>query len=221
MSETGEWAIRLHRGADTRAAILRAGAAIGSEEGLEPLTIGRLAGELGISKSGLFRHFRSKEALQLAIVEEARQVYVREVYRPALARPPGLQRLWAFCEATLSYLERAVFPGGCFFSAAIAEFDARPGAVRDALVVVRENRRDTLERLVGEAQALGEMNAGEDARQLAYELEALLFSAGAQARMPGRDELLARTHRALWRMLGAAGADLGRLGAADGGRAAT
>src|SRR5580700_3332008 len=102
-------------GARTRTAILRTAADLASVDGLDGLSIGRLATELAMSKSGLFAHFGSKEDLQLATIEEARQRYVREVIAPALASGSGITRLYALCESFLSYVERAVFPGGCFF----------------------------------------------------------------------------------------------------------
>src|ERR1700685_2708511 len=121
-------------GARTRTAILQTAADLASVDGLDGLSIGRLATELAMSKSGLFAHFGSKEELQLATVEEARQRYTREVIQPARAAGPGITRLHALCEAFLSYLERAVFPGGCFFASAMAEFDSKaPGPVRDRI----------------------------------------------------------------------------------------
>ena len=100
-----------------------------------------------MSKSGLFAHFGSKEDLQLATIEEARQRYAREVIEPACAAGSGITRLHALCEAFLSYLERAVFPGGCFFASAMAEFDARhPGPVRDRIAECQDQWMDTLER---------------------------------------------------------------------------
>src|SRR5271170_2654060 len=112
-------------GARTRDTILRAAADLASVEGLDGLSIGRLATELAMSKSGLFAHFGSKEDLQLATIEEARQRYVQQVIAPALAAGTGITRLSALCEAFLSYIERRVFPGGCFFAAAVAEFDGK------------------------------------------------------------------------------------------------
>lgn len=116
-----------------RHAILRRAADIASEDGLEGLSIGRLAADLGVSKSGLFGYFGSKEELQLATIRIAASVYLDEVIQPALAVPPGLGRVRRLCDNWLSYSERRVFPGGCFFFTVTAEFDARPGRVRDAV----------------------------------------------------------------------------------------
>src|SRR6201987_40522 len=124
---------RRPRGLRTRRAILRKAVNIASVEGLEGLKIGRLASVLRISKSGLFAHFGSKEDLQCAVVDEAREIFVERVVRPAY-QFQGLQRLRALCENWLAYGEQGVFPGGCFFSAASLEFDGRPGRGREQIV---------------------------------------------------------------------------------------
>ena len=165
-------------GAKTRQAILATAADVASVDGLDGLTVGRLAAELSMSKSGLFAHFGSKQDLQLATIEEARQRYVREVIEPALAANPGILRLHALCESFLSYLERGVFPGGCFFASAMAEFDAKAsGPVRDRIADCQTQWMHTLERAAGSAQAAGELPASSDPQQLAFELEAALLSA--------------------------------------------
>jgi AcrR family transcriptional regulator len=165
-------------GAETRDAILRAAADTASVDGLGGLSIGRLATELAMSKSGLFAHFGSKESLQLATIEEARQRYVQEVIAPALASGSGITRLYALCESFLSYVERAVFPGGCFFAAAMAEFDAKPpGPVRDRIAECQEQWMDSLERAAADGLAKGQLRTDSDARQIAFELEGALLSA--------------------------------------------
>lgn len=165
-------------GAKTREAILRTAADVASVDGLQGLTIGKLGAELGMSKSGLFAHFGSKEGLQLATIEAARQRYVDEVLDPARRAPAGIARLYALCEAFLSYVEQAVFPGGCFFAAAMAEFDSKaPSAVRDRVVECQEQWMSTLERAAAQAQVNGELGPDADSKQLAFELEAALLSA--------------------------------------------
>ena len=165
-------------GARTRTAILQTAADLASVDGLDGLSIGRLASELAMSKSGLFAHFGSKEELQLATIEEARQRYAREVIEPAHAAGSGITRLHALCEAFLSYLERAVFPGGCFFASAMAEFDSKaPGPVRDRVAQCQDQWMSTLERAGIEARQRGELRTASDPRQLAFELEAALLSA--------------------------------------------
>ena len=165
-------------GTRTRTAILHTAADLASVDGLDGLTIGRLATELAMSKSGLFAHFGSKEELQLATIEEARHRYAQEVIEPARAAGTGITRLHALCEAFLSYLERAVFPGGCFFASAMAEFDSKaPGPVRDRIACCQNQWMTTLEHAAEEAQQHRELTAATDPRQLAFELEAALLSA--------------------------------------------
>src|SRR6266481_3803869 len=118
------------RAARTRAEILKRAVDIASAEGLEGLSIGRLASELQMSKTGVFAHFGSKEQLQLAVVEAAKQIFVQYVVQPAVKQPRGLPRLGAMLESWIGYVESIVFRGGCFFAAASAEFDSRPGPVR-------------------------------------------------------------------------------------------
>src|ERR1700729_2766568 len=165
-------------GAKTRQAILATAADVASVDGLDGLTVGRLAAELSMSKSGLFAHFGSKLDLQLATVEEARQRYVREVIGPALAGGTGLRRLHALCQEFLSYIERGVFPGGCFFASAMAEFDAKgPSPARDRIVECQEQWMMMLERAAEGARAKGELRADSDSRQIAFDLEGALLSA--------------------------------------------
>jgi AcrR family transcriptional regulator len=117
---------------------------VAAADGLDGLTVGRLASDLSMSKSGLFAHFGSKQDMQLATIEEARQRYVREVIEPALAAAAGICRLHALCESFLSYLERGGFPGGCFFASAMAEFDGKaPGPVRERLAECQPQWMDT------------------------------------------------------------------------------
>ena len=118
---------------ETRAAILECAVHLASAGGLEGLTIGRLAAKLGMSKSGLFRHFGSKRELQLATIEEAARRFVAAVIEPTLAEQEGEARLRALCDRYVAHLEGQVFSGGCFWAATQAEFDDRPGPVRDAI----------------------------------------------------------------------------------------
>src|SRR3954452_20504251 len=117
----------------TRSAILERSVALASIEGLDGLTLGRLAGDLQMSKAGVLGHFGSKEELQLAALRRAVAIFTREVWEPASAAAPGRARLLAIADHWMSYLGRDVFPGGCFITAASCEFDDRPGRVRDAL----------------------------------------------------------------------------------------
>lgn len=160
-----------------RGAILRRAADIASQDGLEGLSIGRLATDLGMSKSGLFGYFGSKEELQLATIRTATGVYVNEVVQPALTVPPGLGRVRRLCENWLSYSQRRVFPGGCFFFAVTAEFDARPGRVRDAIAAAGLDWAAFVARAIDDARQLGELADDTDADQLAFELIAFLEAA--------------------------------------------
>ncbi|MEH1125369.1 TetR/AcrR family transcriptional regulator [Micromonospora sp. CPCC 206061] len=143
------------------------------------LTIGRLATDLGVSKSGLFGYFGSKEELQLATIRIATGVYLDEVIQPALAVPPGRARVRQLCENWLSYSQRRVFPGGCFFFAVTAEFDARPGRVRDAVAGASQDWTRLMARTIEDARQLGELPGDTDADQLAFELIAFLETANA------------------------------------------
>ncbi len=163
------------KGERTRTAILDQAARLATVDGLEGLTIGRLALATSMSKSGLYAHFGSKQELQLATIDTARATFVNEVLRPALRAPKGLRRLLAACDAYLSHIERRVFPGGCFFSAAAADVGTRPGPVRNAIATQQREWLTLLERLAREAIELGELDA--DPAQLAFELKALLVAA--------------------------------------------
>jgi AcrR family transcriptional regulator len=164
-------------GARSRQAILNAATELATVEGLDGLSIGRLAEHVAMSKSGLFAHFRSKEDLQVATIDAAAEMFNREVTQPGLAAPAGLRRVLSVCDAFLAYLERAIFPGGCFFVAAAAELDAKPGRVRDHLRGVYSNILDGLAGVIREAQDLGELNASEDIAQLTFELDSLMLGA--------------------------------------------
>jgi AcrR family transcriptional regulator len=177
-----------------RDAILERAVGLASEEGLEGLTIGRLSSELGLSKSGLFGHFGSKEELQLAAVDAAGAIFYREVAEPALDAPEGAARLRAYCEGFLGYLERKVFSGGCFFAAASAEFDSRPGPVRDKL---REGQHALLRELTKQAKLAGV----DDPEQLVFELHSLIQGANARYQLLDDEQAFGRARRAMERLL--------------------
>src|SRR5262245_56890598 len=121
------------KGQASRATILLVAAKLATIKGLDGLSIGDLAAEVGMSKSGLYAHFKSKEELELATIETAAEIFGAEVLQPGLRAPAGVARLKALADALLSHVERRVFPGGCFFSAVAAELDMRPGAPRDSV----------------------------------------------------------------------------------------
>ncbi|MDN5797063.1 MAG: TetR/AcrR family transcriptional regulator [Intrasporangium sp.] len=164
-------------GERTRSAILHAAASLATVEGLEGLSIGHLAAAIGISKSGLYAHFGSKEELQLATVSEAERILADEVIKPARAAQPGLAQLVAACEAFFSYVERRVFPGGCFFAATSMEMGTRPGPVRDRLASIQSDFTAMLRSAAVTALAQHELAADEDPDRLAFELHAILLGA--------------------------------------------
>jgi AcrR family transcriptional regulator len=164
-------------GERTRSTILRTAASLASVEGLEGLSIGNLAAATGISKSGLYAHFGSKQELQLATVEEAERILNEEVVQPALAARPGLGQLAAACEAFFSYVQRRVFPGGCFFAATSLEMGARPGPVKDRLAGIQADFTALLRSFAATAIEQRELPAHEDPDLLAFELHAILLGA--------------------------------------------
>src|SRR3954454_12489454 len=176
---------RICRGDETRRVVLRRAVDLASVEGLDGVTIGRLAQELSISKSGLFAHFGSKEELQLATIRAARAIFARAVVEPAMGRQAGMVRLRALLEGWLDYSSGREFPGGCFFSRATHEYAARPCSVRDALRDVDAEWLGLLAATVDQARELGEMRADVDSRQLAYELDAYLDSANMRSLLDG------------------------------------
>jgi AcrR family transcriptional regulator len=186
----------MSKGEDTREAILNEGMRLASMRGLEGLTIGSLAGELGLSKSGLFAHFKSKEQLQVTVVERAAQVFVDAVIRPALLGPRGLPRLEAIFENWLTWASRPVLPGGCLFVQAAAEFDDRPGPVRDAIQVSQQAWIATLEKSVALAVAEGHLAAATDPAQVAFELEGILLASQFADRLLDDPRVVAKARRA-------------------------
>ena len=185
------------KGERTRAAILDEAARLATVVGLDGLTIGGLANATGMSKSGLYAHFGSKQELQLATVDAARETFVVEVLRPALSAPKGIQRLLAVCETYLSHIERRVFPGGCFFSAAAADVGSWPGPVRDSIAAQRQDWLEVLERLAREAQQLDELDRNLDPAQLAFELQALLAAANTTFILHGDTAVFKRARHAV------------------------
>ncbi|WP_063128938.1 TetR/AcrR family transcriptional regulator [Nocardia fusca] len=183
---------RLVKGARSRAAIARRAADVASVEGLAGVSLGRLATDLGISKSGIATLFKTKEALQLAAIRAGRDVFVEQIITPALRVPRGLPRVRTLVERWLGYITDPVFPGGCFRAAVLAEFDSRPGPVRDAVAADHEEWMTFLAGEIRKAQELGELT-GRNAAALAFELDAIVGAANV-ARQLGDDErvLIAR-----------------------------
>ena len=186
---------------ETRQRILDRSLAIASAEGLEGLTIGRLAAELGMSKAGLLGHFGTKEALQLAVVDQAAEVFLREVPGKVEQMPSGLPRLIDVCEAWVSYLEREVLPGGCFFTAATAEFDGRSGRVRDALAGMNALWRRDLRIHIRRAVNDGDLRPGTDVEQLIYEILGVMLALNHFLQLEHDSTAPRRARQALKRLL--------------------
>jgi AcrR family transcriptional regulator len=192
-------------GERSRAVILDAATRLATVEGIEGLSIGRLADEVGMSKSGLFAHFGSKEELQLATVEAASAVFAAEVTEPAAGARTGIERLQRLVTRYLRYLAVDTFPGGCFFASVLAEVDMRPGPVRDRLVAFLGDWLRELESAVEQAQLEGDIDPLEDAAQLVFEIEAALLYANAQHVVARDSEPIERARRAIERKLTEAG----------------
>lgn len=180
---------RVARGDATRRRVLGRTMDIASVEGLDALSIGRLAGELSLSKSGVFALFGSKEELQLATVRAAARVFHDVVVAPALVPPPGSGRLTLLVEGWVAYSRDRVFRGGCFFQRVTAEHAGRPGPVRDAIHDVLTRWDGFLRTTILEAQSAGELRPDEDATGLAFELRALLETANADSVLHGADDV--------------------------------
>jgi AcrR family transcriptional regulator len=179
---------------ETRRSIVDRAVDVASLDGLEGLTIGRLATELDMSKAGVIGHFGTKEALQLATLAQANEVFRREVWDPAAATERGLPRLRAIAEAWTSYLERGVFPGGCFLTASSCEWDGREGAVRDAIADSLVLWRGVL---VREAASAG----FDDPEQIAFEMTAIAMGLNHAVQLHGDPEAPERARRAMRRLL--------------------
>jgi AcrR family transcriptional regulator len=188
-------------GERSRNAILREAAQLATVEGLDGLSISRLAEAVGMSKSGLFAHFGSKEELQLATIEAAGALFTEHVIEPASVPTTGIERLRLLAEGFLQHVEGDVFPGGCFFASVAAEMDTHPGPVRDLAVQVVNEWSGRLVTAVRDAQVEGAIDPAEDAEQLAFELNAYLLLANAQFVISRESTPIDRARRALERRL--------------------
>jgi AcrR family transcriptional regulator len=171
---------RPSKGQGSRATILHTAARLATTKGLGGLSIGDLAAEVGMSKSGLYAHFKSKEELELATIETAAAIFDSEVLQPAARAHAGTERLGALVDAFLSHLERRVFPGGCFFAAVAGELDTRPGPARDRVVQVLDQWQSLLRECLLDAQASGEIDPQAEVGQAAFEIQAMLLAGNYQ-----------------------------------------
>ena len=165
-------------GVESRRTILLAAAELATKRGLEGLSIGELAQHIGMSKSGLYAHFKSKEELELATIETAAGIFERDVLGPAGESPGGLGRVRALGEAFLGHLQRRVFPGGCFFATVSVQLAARPGRPRDRVTELLQTRwLEQFAEALGQAVAGGEVPRDTDIDQLVFEITAMLVRA--------------------------------------------
>jgi AcrR family transcriptional regulator len=201
---------RTQQGEDTRRNILRLAVDLASRRGLASLTIGDLSKELGMSKSGLFAHFGSKEDLQVATIEAAEKMFGHAIIQPAHNSPAGLARLAALIEGYIRYLEESVFSGGCFFAAAAAEFDDQPGRVRDRVAQSMKKWNDMIELEVRNGIAAGEVNPSIEPAQLAFELKAMTHEANFGRRLMSDPKSFSRARQAVAERILSASTDLGR-----------
>jgi AcrR family transcriptional regulator len=208
MSELATRRTRKRRsdGERSRNAILYQAAQLATVEGLTGLSIARLADAVGMSKSGLFAHFGSKEELQLATIETASAIFADDVITPGLAEATGIGRVRGLSERFLDHVERRVFPGGCFFASVATEMDTHPGPVRDKAIAVVLQWTHVLEEALRDAQAEGAIDSAEDAEQLGFEIDSYLLLANAQFVLAGEPAPLERARRAIERRLGEAAA---------------
>jgi len=188
------------KGQATRQVILDKAVALASVVGLEGLTIGRLAEELSLSKSGLFAHFGSKEALQVAVIEEVSNLFVQEVMVPALRQPRGEPRVRALFEHWLAWHQR---PGGCFYASATNELDDRPGPARDALAKAKVDWIDQLVHAIRLAVDERHFRSDLDVHQVAFELHGILMAFHMYHRFLRDPAAVDRTHRAVEALLAA------------------
>ena len=188
--------------AGTRDAILRRSADIASGEGLEGVTIGRLAGDLEMSKAGVIGHFGTKEELQLATLDLAAELFVEQVWKPIEDLRPGLERLLGICESWTRYADEPTLSGGCFIAAVSFEFDGREGRVHDQLKRVVGRWRKTLVREISAAIADGDLPADLDPEQAAFGLEALAAGMNPARQLYGDTSAAEWSLRAMHAVLG-------------------
>jgi len=193
------------KGEDTKAAILDEAVTIASEVGFTGLTIGKLAEQTGMSKSGLFAHFKSKEALQLETLERARLRFTDLVIRPTLAAPRGEQRVRVLFDRWLAW-ETEALKGGCIFVTAASEFDDQPGAMRDAVLRSQQDWLEFVATVAGAAVSEGDFRADLDTEQLAFTLQGLMLGYHHAARLMRDPKALSHTRLALDQLLEASAA---------------
>jgi AcrR family transcriptional regulator len=191
-------------GIRSRQMILDAASKLATTEGLDGLSIGRLAEHIGMSKSGLYAHFGSKEELQLATVDAARETFQNAIIAPAQSITDPIEQVEALCNRFLDYLESRVFPGGCFFATVAAEFGSHHGPVRSRIAEVQRGWEGLLAGLLGKAQGLGLISPREDANRLTFELSAYLLMANQHVILLDDDGAIERARQMIHARLAAA-----------------
>jgi AcrR family transcriptional regulator len=189
-------------GLRTRKAILQEAVSLATVEGLEGLSIGGLAKALGISKSGLYAHFGSKQQLQLATIDEAERIFDLEVIDPSTRAPEGLRQLVAVCDLFFDHLERHTFPGGCFFASAVLEMGTRPGRVKERVGQFQQRLIALLLGFAAKAQELEQLAGDEDLAVLVFELNGMILAANTSFVMTDDPATLEIARRAVRRRLG-------------------
>ena len=193
-------------GERSRMAILATATRLASTRGLDRLSIGELADEVGMSKSGLYAHFGSKEELQLATIDAAEEIFDRVVIAPSEEAAPGLPAVLALCDAFLDHLRDKVFPGGCFFACASAEMHMQPGPVKNRIAEFDGRWRKRFTSNLELAKAAGDLGPGEDVEMLVFDLDALLYYAHGAFSFRGDPAVLETARRAVRRRIGWMGA---------------
>jgi len=182
----------------SRARVLEQAAALATLEGLEGISIARLATATGMPKSSVYVLFGSKEQLQLATIDAARASFITHVVTPAITTgPPGNERLLQLCDGFLDYVEQRIFPGGCFFVTASAELGGRSGPVRDRVACYQRQWRELLAQTTRDAQAAGELTPDADPDQLAFEIGAILAGANIAAVLHDDNTIIDRAREAI------------------------
>lgn len=188
---------------ETRRRIVERTVELGAQEGLEDLSFGQLADDLGLSKSGVLRHFDTKERLQLAAIEDASAAFAARVLPRVKGTEPGLERLLALCDAWIDDITERRVLGGCFFTAVSTEFDARPGPVRDAVATALGQWYDVLRGELRRAVQRGELPADTDRAQVIFELSGLVMGLNQNLLLRGDRRAPSRARRAVRRIVGA------------------
>lgn len=190
---------------DSRTSAINAAVDIASVAGLEGITIGRLAGELAMSKSGLIGRFGDKQSMQRAVLAAAVERFTESVWRPASRSEPGLPRLEAIVDAWIGHLRDGVFPGGCFVTTASVEYDARPGPLHDDVAGAVRRWLGVLEAEATRAREAGDLPADRDPADVAFELHSLASGGSVAGRLIGDAAALRRTRAAMRRAIGLPG----------------